>query len=112
MHSYNAGASSNISYDGSSISYSPNIPWWKEIQGFWIDWASEDPASTSWDWTQDANQVNLLKLAAARGLDSIEVFSNSPIWWMCGKRKRVFKTGDASYFAVASASGAYYCRQP
>ena len=83
---YNAGASSNTTYDGSSISYSPNIPWWKEIQTFWVDWASDNPDSSSWDWTRDANQVNLLKLAAARGLDTIEVFSNSPVWWMCGKQ--------------------------
>lgn len=54
---YNAGASSNTSYKGESIAYSPNIPWWKEIQAFWVDWASDNPASPSWDWTRDANQA-------------------------------------------------------
>jgi hypothetical protein len=47
------------------------------------DWASSDPSSSSWDWSRDVNQLNLLRLSAAHGLDSIEVFSNSPVWWMC-----------------------------
>jgi galactan endo-1,6-beta-galactosidase len=58
---------------------SPNIPAWKQIEAFWIDWA---PGPESWDWTRDANQVSMLKRAAAAGADRFELFSNSPVWWM------------------------------
>lgn len=45
--------------------------------------ASTDPTSTSWDWTADANQRAMLLLAQARGANHAELFSNSPVWWMC-----------------------------
>lgn len=41
-----------------------------------------DPASASWDWNADANQRAML-LKRERGADRFELFSNSPMWWMC-----------------------------
>jgi hypothetical protein len=79
---YNVGGSSNASAGGERIVYSPNIPYWKQIQGYWLDWASDDPGSSSWDWSVDANQRQMLLAAQARGADTFELFSNSPMWWM------------------------------
>ena len=61
---------------------SPNIPHWKQLGALWEDWASDDPASDSWNWTADAMQVSMLKKTVARGALA-ELFSNSPVWWMC-----------------------------
>ena len=47
------------------------------------DWDSADPASASWDWSVDANQRTMMQKAASRGADVFELFSNSPMWWMC-----------------------------
>jgi len=56
------------------------------MQAFWLDWASNNPSSSSWDWSRDAAQVAMLQLAAARcterGDCRLELFSNSPVWWM------------------------------
>ena len=79
---YNLGGSSNTSAYGASIVYSPSIPWWKQIQGFWLDYASDDPSSASFDWSRDANQRAMLLAAKARGADTFEMFSNTPMWWM------------------------------
>ena len=88
---YNAGASSNhTTTDGSSMVVSPNMPAWKQIGAFWVDWLPA-PAGT-WDWTADANQVAMLRAAAARGADA-EIFSNSPVWWMCSNHN---PSGSAS----------------
>ena len=78
---YNAGASSTIvAADGSRMVASPNIPTWKQIDAFWVDWA---PGAGSWRWDRDARQVAMLRAAAARGATAFELFSNSPVWWMC-----------------------------
>ncbi len=53
------------------------------MDAFWLDWASSDPTSASWDWTVDANQRAMLQKAWARGATKLELFSNSPVWWMC-----------------------------
>lgn len=81
---YNAGGSSNTSALGRHIVYSQHMPWWKGIQGFWLNPTSDDPASSSWDWSADANQVLALRSAVARGADVLELFSNSPMWWQLG----------------------------
>ena len=47
-----AGASSWNSYYGISMKTSPNIPEFKQIQGFWQDWGSDDPTSSSWNWSK------------------------------------------------------------
>lgn len=79
---YNAGGSGWETYFGKSMAASPSIPHWKQIQGFWNDWGSDDPTSASYNWTVDTNQVAMLKKARDRGANHLELFSNSPMWWM------------------------------
>ncbi|KAJ7930540.1 endo-beta-1,6-galactanase [Mycena leptocephala] len=81
---YNAGASStNKDPDGDSMVVSPNIKASRQIDAFWLDWTSTNASSSSWSWTVDANQHNMMALAIARGVNLVELFSNSPVWWMC-----------------------------
>lgn len=61
---------------------SPAITASRQIDGYWLNWASDDPTTSSWDWTVDANQRAMLQKAAARGANYLELFSNSPMWWM------------------------------
>jgi galactan endo-1,6-beta-galactosidase len=86
MVRYNAGGCSTNEVDGQKIALSPSIPVWKQIQGFWLDGKSEDPGSPSWDWTVDARQRALMLKARDRGANWFELFSNSPMWWMCANR--------------------------
>ncbi len=79
---YNLGACSSNTVNGQSMAVSPNIPAFKQIEGFWQDWNNEDPASSAWDWTADTAQRAALVKATARGAVS-ELFANSPMWWMC-----------------------------
>lgn len=79
---YNAGATSFKPVGGKRIVQSPNIKPSRQIDGYWVDSASEDPNSKSWDWTVDANQRAALTKAIARGATKTELFSNSPMWWM------------------------------
>ena len=59
-----------------------NFPWFKDINGFWINWFSDAPNSSSYQWERDANQRQILALAQQRGVNTIEFFSNAPMWWM------------------------------
>lgn len=79
---YNLGACSWNTVGGESMVESPNIPAFKQIEGYWQDWNNEDPTSSAWDWTADANQRAMLVKATSRGATS-ELFANSPMWWMC-----------------------------
>ncbi|HET6858408.1 MAG TPA: glycoside hydrolase [Streptomyces sp.] len=79
---YNLGACSWNTVNDSRMAVSPNIPGFKQIEGFWQDWRTEDPASAAWDWTADAAQRAALVKATQRGAVS-ELFANSPMWWMC-----------------------------
>jgi galactan endo-1,6-beta-galactosidase len=80
---YNAGASSWNTYDGSSMVVSPDILTSRQVDGYWLNWASTDPTSSSWNWTIDANQRAMLIKAQSRGVNHAELFSNLPMWWMC-----------------------------
>ncbi|MBF9129634.1 beta-1,6-galactanase [Plantactinospora sp. S1510] len=82
---YNLGActSRTIGTPPVSMVASPNIPRYKQIDGYWLDWASTDPASASWNWRADANQRQMMSKARDRGADVFELFSVSPLWWMC-----------------------------
>ncbi|KAK3312840.1 glycoside hydrolase superfamily [Apodospora peruviana] len=80
---YNAGASSWNSINGTKMSVSPQMMASRHVEGYWLDWASSDPASSSWDWTVDSAQRNMLWKARDRGATTFELFSNSPMWWMC-----------------------------
>ncbi|MFE9019109.1 beta-1,6-galactanase [Streptomyces sp. NPDC007808] len=79
---YNLGACSWNSVDGETMVESPNIPAFKQIEGFWQNWNNEDPASSAWNWSADANQRAMLVKAVQRGATT-ELFANSPMWWMC-----------------------------
>jgi galactan endo-1,6-beta-galactosidase len=79
---YNLGASSWNAVNGERMVASPNIPRFKQIEGFWQDWNNEDPASAAWNWNADAKQRAALVKATQRGAMS-ELFANSPMWWMC-----------------------------
>jgi len=46
-----------------SMVNSPNEPPLKMIEGFWLDPRSEDPESSSWDWSVDQHQVGRLIVA-------------------------------------------------
>jgi galactan endo-1,6-beta-galactosidase len=80
---YNAGASSWNTVNSEKMVESANIKRSRQIEGYWVDWTSKDPASSSWNWTVDANQRAALQKAIARGATRTELFSNSPMWWMC-----------------------------
>ena len=82
---YNAGGCGDATVNGSKVVYSPSIPPFKQVRGFWRDGLSADPTSPSWDWSADAMQVAAATAASARGAE-IEVFSNSPMWWMLVNR--------------------------
>ena len=79
---YNLGASSWNSVNGTTMAASPNIPAFKQIEGFWQDWRNTDPTSSAWSWSADAKQRAALVKATSRGAIS-ELFANSPMWWMC-----------------------------
>ncbi|MFD0203155.1 MULTISPECIES: beta-1,6-galactanase [Saccharothrix] len=79
---YNLGASSWNAVNGERMVASPNIPRFKQIEGFWQDWNNEDPNSAAWNWNADAKQRAALVKATQRGAMS-ELFANSPMWWMC-----------------------------
>ncbi len=87
---YNLGACSWNAVNGQRMAVSPNIPRFKQIEGFWQDSHSEDPAS--WNWDADAKQRAMLTKATQRGAIS-ELFANSPMWWMCRNRN---PSGSAS----------------
>ncbi|KAG5980440.1 Endo-beta-1 6-galactanase [Claviceps digitariae] len=80
---YNAGATNYNKIGDDSISVSPNIKPSRQMDGYWLNWASSDPTSNSWNWTVDANQRLMLQKAKANGANIFELFSNSPMWWMC-----------------------------
>ena len=79
---YNLGGCSWNTVNGETMVESPNIPGFKQIEGYWQDWTNEDPASSAWDWTADAAQRAMLVKAVQRGAIT-ELFANSPMWWMC-----------------------------
>lgn len=68
---YNAGACSNNTYGGSSMVASPDIKASRQMDGFWWDWASDDPSSSSWHWGVDPNQRSMLTKAVANGANHV-----------------------------------------
>lgn len=58
-----------------------NFPWYKDIDGYWVNWESDSPESSSYDWSRDANQRSMLRAATTRGA-KVEFFANAPMWWM------------------------------
>src|SRR5436190_1450264 len=80
---YNAGACSWNKVGGEAMVESPAIMHTRQVEGFWTDWFDADPTSASWDWAVDTNQRTMLWRSQERGADRFELFSNSPMWWMC-----------------------------
>ncbi|GAA1659230.1 glycoside hydrolase [Fodinicola feengrottensis] len=81
---YNAGACTAAkTSDGSTMVPSSNIPASRQMEGYWLDWTSADPSSASWNWLADAGQRAIMGKARDRGATTFELFSNSPMWWMC-----------------------------
>ena len=80
---HNAGACSWNEIDGESMVVSPKMIPSRQIEGHWLDWESNDPATSSWDWSVDAKQRDMLTKVRDRGANRLELFSNSPMWWMC-----------------------------
>jgi galactan endo-1,6-beta-galactosidase len=80
---YNAGACLTNSIDGAVMKVSTNISPTRQMWGYWINWSNSDPASSSWTWSAGANQRAMLLKARARGANLLEMFSDSPVWWMC-----------------------------
>jgi galactan endo-1,6-beta-galactosidase len=80
---YNAGACSWNTVDGRAMAVSQIIKKYRQMEGFWLDGKNPDPKSPSWDWSIDARQRAMLRKAKERGADHFELFSNSPMWWMC-----------------------------
>ncbi|EFA78395.1 secreted endo-beta-1,6-galactanase [Heterostelium album PN500] len=79
---YNAGASTWVESFGRKMVQSPEIKRSRQVEGYWLNWASEDPQSDSWNWAADPLQRNMMAMARDRGVQYFELFSNSPIWWM------------------------------
>jgi galactan endo-1,6-beta-galactosidase len=80
---YNAGACSWNEIDGRKMAVSKTILPFRQMEGFWLDGNDPNPSSSSWDWNVDSNQRAMLLKARDRGADRFELFSNSPMWWMC-----------------------------
>ncbi|KAM5352752.1 hypothetical protein ACJ41O_005474 [Fusarium nematophilum] len=80
---HNAGACSSNTIGSAKMVVSPNMILSRQIEGHWLNWDSTDPASSSWNWGVDSNQRNMMWKARDRGANRFELFSNSPMWWMC-----------------------------
>jgi len=80
---YNAGGCTTTAINGAVMHASPHIPAFKQIQGYWLNWYNSAPTSSSWNWDADAKQRAMLGKARSRGANKFELFSNSPLWWMC-----------------------------
>jgi galactan endo-1,6-beta-galactosidase len=82
---YNVGACTynTIGSPPVGMVHSPNMPRYKQIEGYWLNWNSSDPASSSWNWNADAMQRAMMLKARDRGANVFEMWSDSPLWWMC-----------------------------
>ena len=78
---YNAGATSSKPAGGSTMVRSPHVKDSRLVEAFWLTWEGDE--STQWDWSRDRNQRMSLRKAADRGANLLQLFSNSPVWWMC-----------------------------
>ena len=93
---YNAGASSWNTYGGEVMIVSPDMIASRQMEGYWLDWNSSDPSTSSWSWDVDSNQRNALWNARDRGVEIFELFSNSPMWWMCDNYNPSGSNGGSS----------------
>lgn len=80
---YNAGACSWNEVDGRKMVVSKTIQPFRQMEGFWLDPKDANPDSPSWNWSLDQAQREMMAKAKKRGANRFELFSNSPMWWMC-----------------------------
>lgn len=52
--------------------------WFRIIEGF----VPKQPGTWNFDWSRDMEQRVFLDLALQRGVSTVELFFNSPMWWM------------------------------
>lgn len=78
---YNAGACSANEVEGRRMVLSKNVLPFRQIEGLWPDPTKGD---AGWDWSRDPHQRAMMLKAKSRGANRFELFSNSPMWWMCG----------------------------
>lgn len=83
---YNAGACSWNAVGGEKMAVSKIILRYRQMEGFWLDPAQPDPASSGWNWSVDAKQRLMMEKSRNRGVDHFELFANSPMWWMTRNR--------------------------
>ncbi|KAK1987326.1 endo-beta-1,6-galactanase [Colletotrichum cereale] len=79
---HNAGGCSTTPVGNEGMVPSWNIKPSRQVTGYWVDWLSADPASSSWNWNNDLKQRTMMQKARERGANKFELFSNSPMWWM------------------------------
>jgi galactan endo-1,6-beta-galactosidase len=77
---YNAGACGPGEVEGKSMVLSKDVLAFRQMEGFWID---PTKGEQGWDWSRDKGQRAMMLNAKARGANRFELFSNSPMWWMC-----------------------------
>ncbi len=91
---------------------SPQMPWHRDINGFWLHWNDKNPDSKSWDWKRDSAQRSLLQAALKRGVNHVEMFSNAPMWWMmdskssAGGNLQSWNNGDFALYLATVAKHA------
>lgn len=77
---YNAGACGPGEVGGRSMVLSKAVLPFRQIEGLWLD---PSKGEAGWDWTRDKAQRTMMLNARKRGANRFELFSNSPMWWMC-----------------------------
>jgi len=77
---YNAGACGPGEVEGRTMVLSKNVLPYRQMDGLWLD---PTKGEAGWDWNRDPHQRAMMLKAKARGTKHFELFSNSPMWWMC-----------------------------
>jgi len=77
---YNAGACGPGEVDGRKMTLSSKVLPFRQIEGLWLD---PTKGEEGWDWSRDRLQRDMMLAAKKRGANRFELFSNSPMWWMC-----------------------------
>jgi galactan endo-1,6-beta-galactosidase len=83
---YNLGGGGNYdTVNGMTERRPDRLPWYKDIDGYWVKPDSTNPISDAFDWSRDANQRSVLtQIQKRKGV--IEFFANAPMWWMTNER--------------------------
>ena len=104
---YNVGGGGQGDIPDATENIPGNFPWYKDIDGYWLNWYDKDPTADSWDWYRYSNQRNMMWKARDRGVNLIEFFANAPMWWMMdskssggGRLQSWNRTDMANYLAT------------